>query len=173
MSGSAIVTTDESARTTPTATASKTAGARTSRTTLVWCAHWSARLKKWNLQARAGDAPLPSSPTGRARARRLVGRGRSGSSMPPDRPAAAGVARGARVRFVPTRLPARAAACAHGPRADIGDTRTRCLLMVVLSDRSLVVDGSNNLGLLSLVRARRSERQTYGRARSPAADERS
>src|SRR3954469_8047971 len=172
ISGSAIVTTDESARTTPTATASRTAGVGTSRTSLVWCALERAPGEV-NLQPRAGDAPLRSSPTGRARARRLVGRGRSGSSVPLDQPAAAGVARGARVRFVPTRLPARAAACAHGPRADIGDTRTRCLLMVVLSDRSLVVDGSNNLGLLSLVRARRSERQTYGRARSPAADERS
>src|SRR5580765_3672943 len=35
MSGSAIVTTDESARTTPTATASRTAGVRTSRLRLV------------------------------------------------------------------------------------------------------------------------------------------
>src|SRR6476619_3773526 len=115
--------------------------------------------------------PLRSSPTGRARGPRLVGRGRSGSSAPPDQPAVAGVARGARVRLVPTRLPVRAAAYAHGPRADIGDTRTRCLLMAVLSDRSLLVDGSNNLGLLSFIRTRRGERQTCGRARSPAADD--
>src|SRR5580765_7821224 len=106
--------------------------------------------------------PPPVAPSGRARGPRLVGRGRSGSSARPDQPAAAGVARGTRVPVVPTRLPARAASCAHGPRADIGDARTRCLLVVVLSDRSLLVDGSNNLGLLSFVRARRRERQTLG-----------
>src|SRR5580765_8142803 len=170
MSGSAIVTTEESARTTPTATASRTTGVRTSRLRLV--VRIGARAWRSESPGALGRCvPLRSSPTGRARDPRLVGRGRSESSAPADQSAAAGVARGARGRFVPTRLPARAAACAHGPRADIGDTRTRCLLVVVLSDRSLVVDGSNNLGLLSFVRARRSESQTFGRARSPAADE--
>src|SRR5262245_10279999 len=59
--------------------------------------------------------------------------------------------------------PAHAVVGAHGPRSCIGDARTRRLLTVVLNDQSSLRDGSDNFGLLSLVRARGTSARHAGR----------
>ena len=65
--------------------------------------------------------------------------------------------------------PAHAVAGVHGPRSCIGETRTRRLLTVVLNDQSQLRDGSDNCGLLSLVRARAASARRAGRAVQAAA----
>src|SRR6266849_230924 len=107
-----------------------------------------ARAWRHDSPGARGDALLRSPPTCPAPGR-LAGYRRSTRLG-----AASDAGRDTGARFVPTRLPVRAALCAHGPRSNVGDTRTRCLLVVVTSDRSQSVSGSN-MELLSFVRARR------------------
>ena len=120
-----------------------------------------------NLQARGRPPTCP------APVRQPAGPERSACPTKPGRLAdASGVARGSLVRFVPIRLLARAALCAHGPRSNFGDTRTRCLLVVVVSDRSQSVSGSNNVDSFRLFAHAESVRPICGRAQSPAAQKR-
>ncbi len=95
--------------------------------------------------------------------------GRRSAGATPPAELAADAVRGTGASFVPTELPVHAVSCAHGPRSNVGDTRTRCLLVVVMSDRSQSVSGSNNVDSFRLIAHAESVRPTFGRARPPTA----